>query len=413
MLAEGSAVKNVDSLFSALANEVKRDGDMLVKGWQKKLNPKSGVKDQMLINNYMDPKGLFSKFRTKPDTSSMRELREWLEGMKRDAPEITTTELVKMIKDGKNLFNNPKTAKIVEEAMRKDLLVEVLAFGGVSGFMGAVTETAHQIGTFDFKSQVMDGKNGMPNYDLDKAQKDTLLSAGFGFVFGGVFSLGANLMGKNADEMAAMVGTGSAKDGTKVDIHQSIADIKNSKNPDGTIDSVEPIDISEIPDFEKRSQEALDEIETINSTDPELTKGSDFDEFNINKQEESKWQAIADCALPDAPTNKGIPTPGRPMRTPNTKNDPEKSHTKIVNVNTGVDDAFQARAMTGRMNAWKDEAITGLRNKYTYDDAYKALGVKGFSKQEQDNIIGHLYNAKSGKEFKQVLKNMQIDDLLE
>jgi len=165
----------------------------------------------------------------------------------------------------------------------------------------------------------------------------------------------------------------------------------------------------------KKDEEALDEDgQPIKREIEEITDEAEL--MAKEKEVESNYHKSKECLINNGktegtPMTQGTPMPERYTREPSNQ-DPEKSHTKIVNVNTGVDDAYQERAKTGRKSAWKDESVTGLRNQYTYGDIYKSLEVQGFDKEARDNIIEHIYNAKSGKEVKEILNRMQIEDIL-
>jgi len=77
----------------------------------------------------------------------------------------------------------------------------------------------------------------------------------------------------------------------------------------------------------------------------------------------------------------------------------------------GVSAKFRARAETGKMSYWKDEVVTASRGKKTYGEVYDALQVEGYTKEESENIVGHLYDAKTKKQFNYILKNLGVEEL--
>ena len=285
-LTEGAGKKNIGEFLT----EVGKKLEPLIKQYPRgTAKGNSTIADMVAGSPDIRKLDWIQKFKKKEIYETMDDLNKFLINTKKNSPNITVEEVIKLVRDKKDIFKNPRTSELLDEAMKKDLVKEVFAFAAVSGFMGAATEAAHQIGTFDFKSDVLSGK-GMPKYGKSEADKDVMLSGAFGFIFGGLFSLGSNILDKRGEDLIPFGGTGSAKEKSVDDIYQSMSDIENSKNADGSTPEVETFNTDDIPDFEKKSQEAIDEIEASEVSE-------DFNEYNINKTEQDKWQLIQDCLL--------------------------------------------------------------------------------------------------------------------
>lgn len=146
---------------------------------------------------------------------------------------LSDIEIISVFKNkGVNMggaFKFPNTSNVIMDSVRKNKLQELGSIAGASGLIGGIVEAGHQAGTFDWKTQVL------PEYNKEKAIQDVKLSAGFGFVFAGVFNLVGNLLRKAPD--GVIIGTGIE---LEEQAFKTANDIKNDI-PVGGADEIEPL----------------------------------------------------------------------------------------------------------------------------------------------------------------------------
>jgi len=103
------------------------------------------------------------------------------------SPDEVIQTMIRKSKDKKNPFTDGKSADLIRNMTKGDMVKDMANQGGIAGMVAGFSEWIRQEQTYDFKHDVL------PQYDKAESNKDIALNAGFGMLAGMVFEPAAAL----------------------------------------------------------------------------------------------------------------------------------------------------------------------------------------------------------------------------